>query len=221
MELVAILDTETTGLDHENDHCIEVAVVTYHLIHACVVDTMSLLIQAPVHKLEHVHRIPEGVMKYAVGKKEAWDQVSCFTHQCEAILAHNADFDKGWAPEYLHKIPWIDTCNGIVWPRQGSHSNLVTLCLDHGVGVTDSHRALSDCLMLARLLTRCAELGHDLNVLLAPGLRPMELFQALVSYDDRNKAKEAKFHWEPETKRWLRKMAEEDTAKLPFKVRKG
>lgn len=221
MDLVLVIDTETTGLSPATDTCIEVAAVLYSLRFAGIVKVYSTLLAAGVENAaESVNHIPSGALELGATPSNAWKTVDGWGKQAEAVLAHNADFDRSFVPaEVLSSIPWIDTCDGITWPRQSKPgASLISLALDHGLGVVDPHRALNDCLLLARLLTRCAELGHDVGALLAQGLRPRAMFQALVSFDDKDKAKEAGFRWDAPTRRWLRKMAVEDAGKLGFRV---
>jgi DNA polymerase-3 subunit epsilon len=223
MDLLAILDTETTGLSPADGVCLEVAVVRYSLRCRAVLDAQSWILHGPeVNPAESINHIPAALMGYGTAPADVWDDVDFMLMGCDAALAHNADFDRQWIPEGTGAdVPWIDTCHGVDWPRQSKPgSSLISLALEHGLGVIDPHRALSDCLLLARLLTRCAELGADVEALLARGLRPVAVFQALVSYDDREAAKAAGFHWEAGEKRWLRKMAIEDAAALPFRTRR-
>lgn len=226
MDIIAILDTETTGVDPKQDDCIEVAVVMYSLRHKAIVSSCSWLI-APkdedgwTNAAEHVNHIPTAlVLDEGYSPDVAWREVSKAVEHCDAILAHNADFDRQFVPSWFPPdIPWIDTCFGVDWPMQTKPgSNLISLALEHGIAVVDPHRALSDCMLLARLLTRCEELGHNVDTILARGLRPTAMFQAIVTFDNKDKAKEVGFHWEASTKRWLRKMAIEDAAKLPFQI---
>ena len=224
MDHVLILDTETTSTNPVTGKCIEVSAVRYSIRHRAVVDCYSQIILSDSNEAEHINGIPADLLMLE-GDEEthAWAVVTEMALKCEAILAHNADFDHQWVPKefvYLKKeVPWIDTCNGVTWPRETKPGMaLDKLCLAHNVGVTDAHRALSDCLMLARLLTQCADFGHDVSKILARGLRPTAMFQAMVSYNDRQMAKDAGFQWEGDRKRWVRKMAIEDAAELPFRV---
>jgi DNA polymerase III subunit epsilon len=228
MDLVAILDTETTGLSPADGVCLEVAVVRYSLRCRSVLDAQSWIILGPSENpAESINHIPSALPQYGTPRGEVWDGVDLLLMGCDAALAHNADFDRQWIPngtgssEAGELVPWIDTCHGIDWPRQTKPgSSLISLALEHGLGVIDPHRALSDCLLLARLISRCFELGTDVDAMLARGLRPTATFQALVSFEEKDLAKEAGFHWEAAEKRWLRKMAVEDAAGLGFKVRR-
>lgn len=222
MDSVAIVDTETTGLDPKLGTCIEVAVVRYSVSSQAMIDCFSTLITADGNPIEQINHIPGQMLRrYGMEPSHAWEQVADICQLCDVVLAHNADFDRQWLPPgFPETPPWIDTCQGIRWPMESKPgSNLISLCLDHGIGVIDPHRALNDCLMLSRLLTRVAQLGFDLTELLEMGLRPMALFQAVVSYADRKIAKEHGFKWEEAPlKRWVRKLAIEDAKLLPFKT---
>jgi len=173
MKTVTILDTETTGLSPTEDKCIEVAVVHYSLEHASVIKSFAGLIAIEgENEAERVNHIPTGLLHDSGSQAEcAWQAAATVAQGSEAVLAHNSDFDHAWVPEgsALLDLPWIDTL-ALDWPMQSKPgSALITLALEHGLGVVDPHRALSDCMLLARMLTRCHELGHDLNALLAPG----------------------------------------------------
>jgi DNA polymerase III subunit epsilon len=222
MDLIAILDTETSGLSPADGVCLEVAVVRYSLRLHTLLDAQSWILHGPeVNADEAINHIPPALMGYGTSTADVWARIYELAFECDAVLAHNADFDRQWIPAGIYDIPWIDTCHGIDWPRQTKPgSSLISLALEHGLGVIDPHRALSDCLLLARLLSRCFERGGDVDAMLARGLRPTATFQALVSFEEKDRAKEAGFHWEAAEKRWLRKMAVEDAAALPFKTRR-
>lgn len=226
MNTVLILDTETTGLDPKRDRCIEVAIVRYSIRHAAVIDAGSWLLRThgsgtPTNEAEHINQIPPAILAHGGDPDRIWRSVVDATATVDAILAHNAPFDRKWTPGWFPPDPpWIDTCNGVTWPRETRPGMaLDRLCQAHNVCVMGAHRALGDCLMLAHLLTQCADLGHDVARLLARALRPTATFQALVSYDARRLAKDKGFKWDNARKVWLRTMAVEDTAGLGFPVR--
>lgn len=227
MKNVLIIDTETSGLDPQKDVAIEVAAVVYNLPNRCVLESFATLIEHDSNGAESTNHIPATALHNARRSSYAWGSVDKLAagYVADAVLAHNGDFDRQFVPttvgveRALLAIPWVDTMT-LDWPKQSKPGNsLISLAIEHGLGVVDPHRALSDCMLIARLLTRCAELGHDLEKLLAPGLRPRATFQAMVSFDEKDKAKESGFHWDATTRRWLRKMAVEDASKLGFCVR--
>ena len=226
LDSLLIVDTETTGLDPEKHACIEVAAVMFSMDDACVIECFSTLVEtnAP-NEVEAINHIPQRTyQQWGMPAEVLWLRLAGMWNNCDAIVAHNSDFDQQWFPSDLgiHKLPWIDTCNGVNWPRQSREaSNLISLAFEHGLGVVDPHRALSDCLLIARLLSRCAELGYDIRAILRRGLRPMGTFEALVSFEDKALAQEKGFKWKgKEAGGWQRKMATEDLEQLGFSVRR-
>lgn len=221
MERVLIIDTETTGLDPKVDAVIEVAVVLYSIEHATTMTSYASVLRADGNAAEAINRIPPAALADAPEPAIVWARVAALAAQADAIVAHNAEFDRAFVPSALPTVkPWICSKHDIVWPKQTKPApSLVALALEHDLGVAVAHRAMADCDLIARLFTRARELGADLRAMLARALRPKADFVALVSYDDREKAKAAGFRWEAATKSWLRRMAIEDAQALPFKVR--
>ena len=68
-------------------------------------------------------------------------------------------------------------------------------------------------------LAQVMEREPDLELLLTTALEPKRLYMAMVSYDDRQKAKDAGFRWDGEQRRWLRKMRDAQVRELAFGVR--
>ena len=113
-------------------------------------------------------------------------------------------------------LQWLCTMD-MTWPKQSKPGeSLVNLALNHGIGVSSAHRALTDCQLLAELFTRLS--AEQLSQQLTEALKPRAYFQAKVSYDERQLAKDAGFRWNGKSKAWTRKMPIEDTKELPFSV---
>jgi DNA polymerase III subunit epsilon len=219
VETILILDTETTGTD-DNATAIEVACILYSVAYAAPIRSFASLIRASSNPAEPVNRIPAALLTSAPEPAQVWERVRAMAFHADAIVAHNADFDRRFAgPEMNPHKPWICSMDDLQWPQAGTGNSLVALALAHGVGVASAHRAMADCDLLARLFTRVAEMGTDLGAMLARGLRPKATYQALVSYESNHLAKSAGFRWDAGKRMWARKMAIEDAAALPFKVR--
>jgi DNA polymerase-3 subunit epsilon len=218
MKRALILDTETSGLDPLSDQVLEVGCILYDLGSATTVTAYSSLLFAESNAAEAINRIPVGALRAAPDPDQVWSEVYYLASEADVILAHRAEFDRSFVPAELGKYPpWVCTKFDMKWPKQtGNGPALVQLALEHDLGVAYAHRALTDCDLIARLLTRSRELGGDLVEMVRYGMRPKARFQALVSYDDREQAKVAGFAWSPEQKIWARTMAVEDAAKLPF-----
>jgi DNA polymerase-3 subunit epsilon len=141
----------------------------------------------------------------------------------DAILAHNAAFDRQWfgrgALPALDK-PWICSMEDIRWPREKhlrAAPSVRDLAIAHGVPVWAAHRALTDCTYLVQVLERCS----DLEDLLLAALEPRLLFRATLSYAERHRAKEAGFRWnDPVRGAWSRRLSEREAQALPFPVQR-
>lgn len=217
LRTVCIVDTETTGLDPSNDVLLEVAAAVWSVEHRAMVSCASWLVDTGTREnpAEAINGIPAGILALGVPVAQMERELSVMLGASDAVLAHNAAFDRAWfSPPMQAARPWICTCDDVEWPRPSSRS-LVAIALAHGVGVVHAHRALSDVMTLVRLLERAAELT-DVHALLQRGLRPKAKFKAVVSYERREEAKLAGFRWDASSRGWYRTMAYEDVAALPF-----
>ena len=229
-----LVDLETSGLDPAKDCPVEAAWAVYSLEHRTLLHAHSWLVDPRSYRgdaienirdLSSVHKITpamweESGMPWASVER----MVAKTSGRVDAIVAHNASFDRRWfRDEAIQAKPWICTLNGVRWPEAGKSRRLGDIALEHGVAVIDAHRALPDVQTLARLLTMVARLGHDVGAILERGLRPTSVYVVADTDFDaaRNAlAKEHGFAWVGDRKVWERTMADEDAAGLPFKVRR-
>ncbi|MCP9791944.1 3'-5' exonuclease [Vulcanococcus limneticus Candia 3F8] len=216
-----ILDTETTGLDPEHHSCIELGAVLFDVPHRAVLSQVSFLIPCQSNPAEAVNGIPAAVSRLP----QPWRSgLVCFEAMLEAadvVLAHNAAFDRQWFGRgELPAIrkPWLCSMEDLRWPAERNlraTPSVRDLALAYGVPVWAAHRALTDCIYLAQVFERCA----DLEALLQAGLEPRQLYRARLSYEERHKAREAGFRWnEPVSGAWSRRLSEREAALLPFPV---
>lgn len=214
-----ILDTETTGLDPAVDQVVEIACILFDLENGVPLTAWSSLVRAESNAAESINRIPVAALRVAPEPDRVFASASSYVKVADVILAHRADFDRGFVGSRLPERPWVCTKFHVEWPGVRNGEHLVHLALDLGLGVSNAHRAMTDCDTLARCLTRVRELGHPLVPLLERAMRPRVKLAAVVSYDDREKAKTAGFAWCGKTKTWWRDMPPEDAAALPFPTR--
>ena len=226
MKRVLLLDTETQGLDPSTHQAIEVACIAYDIKLAAPVSCYSSLMYADSNAAYAINNIHPDLLKNAPPAEMVWNRIFEFAKRCDAIVAHRAEFDRSFSPTEMQALPWICSKFDLSYPRcstVGEH--LINLCLQHGVGVVAAHRAMTDCDLLARLFTRMAELGVDLEAMLQRGLRPKKRFEANVPYERKDEAKNRGFGWYPNANgrggQWIRAMCPEDieAANFPFTVR--
>jgi len=217
LDSILIVDTETTGIEPGRDRVVEIGAVLWSVEHTCTVSAWSELIRGEGNPAEAVNRIPAAALANGVELSTALATLQALAGRADVAVAHNAPFDRQFLGDDLG-LTWLCSMDDLAWPRPTSGRSLATIALAHDVGIVSAHRALADCLILARLFERAAELGHDVRALLERGLQPRATYQALVSYADRELAKAAGFSWDGGAKRWTRRLAAEDVAGLPFKV---
>ena len=218
-----LLDTETSSLDPDTGHLLEVATAIYSVEHRSLTRVRSWLVQAPGNDAEPINGIPPALVAdpdHACSPTLTDGWVQTWAADCAAILAFNSDFDRQWFGGKV-TAPWVDA-QEFAFPKDSTSRSLVARALAHGLGVGSAHRALDDVLLLARLLTRAAELGMSIEEQVTRGLRPRALFQVAATDFDRARnelAKQHGFRFDDPTKTWRRRMPIEETSTLPFAVK--
>ncbi len=220
-ETLLILDTETSGLDPKQDHCLEVGAILFHAPRRAVLAQHSFLLPVQDNAAESINHIPADVTRLNQPWREGLEYFQALLDSAELLVAHNAAFDRQWfGKDHLPAVskPWLCTMEDIAWPvdRQlRSRPSVRDLALAYGVPVWAAHRALTDCIYLAEVFSRC----NELETLLLHGLEPRRLMRAQVSYQQRHLAKQAGFRWnDPVQGAWTRRLSDRQAAELDFQV---
>lgn len=218
---VLILDTETTALKPEDGYCIEVGAILFSVPLRQTICQLSFVLPCLVNPAQDVNNIPPAVTTLGPDPQAGIAYLMQLAQQADAYICHNTAFDRQWfgtgtLPPLLADKPWICTMEDVPWPkalRLKGRPSVTALALAHGIPVWAAHRALTDCIYLAQVFERCS----DLETLLEAALQPRQVYQALVSYEDRHLAKEAGFVWNNDgSKKWTRKMTQVEADALPF-----
>ena len=218
---ILILDTETTGLDNENDDCLEVGSILFNVRSRSVLAQQSFLLPVENNNAEKINNIPAEITRLPQPLFEAIKYFESLVQVSDVIVAHNAEFDKKWFG--LKKLPhiekqWICSMDDITWPSDRQLKNrpsVKDLALAYGVPVWNAHRALTDCISLSEVFKRC----NELETLLIRGLEPKIIVRAEITYEQRYLAKNAGFRWNDAIKgAWSRRMSHRDIKELDFPV---
>ncbi len=220
-EKLLILDTETTALSPADGQCIEVGAVLFHVPSRSVLCQVSFLLPAASNGAEAINGIAAAVSRLPQPWQPALALFEALVADADALLAHNAAFDRQWFGHgclpFLGK-PWICSMEDIRWPADRhlrATPSVRDLALAYGVPVWAAHRALTDCIYLAQVFERCAELES----LLQAALEPRRLYRACLSYAERHRARDAGFRWnEPVSGAWSRRLSQREVDALPFPV---
>ena len=217
---VTILDLETTGLDLTQNQVIEVGAILYSVKHQTVLQQASTLFPVKENPQEHINKISVCASNVSESvdliRSEVSSLFSGMFSWSDYLIAHNAAFDKQWRTG-IHEIdfwfqekPWLCTLNDFVWPHNSKPSNLINTALNHGIGVTKAHRALSDCQLIAELFDRTEDLQGLFELAIARSNEPRYMVIAQVSFEQKDLAKNAGFYWNPDGKLWTKELRESD-----------
>ena len=216
-----IIDTETTGLDPQLDHCLEVGVILFDVPSRQVLAQHSFLLPVDANAAEAINRIPAAATNLPQPWRPALSYLQSLLDAADVLVAHNAAFDRQWFGRgHLPATdkPWLCSMEDMRWPSERllrSRPSVRDLALAYEIPVWAAHRALTDCIYLAEVFRRCDELEQ----LVERGLEPRQLMRAQVSYDDRHLARDAGFRWnEPVKGAWARRLSEREARDLDFPV---
>lgn len=157
--VVAIIDTETTGLDPKQDDVIEFAGITATYTPegeiTGVLSTFSQLQETEMPLNEDVTRLTGITRQMLVGKSIDIRELKKFIETADLIVAHNASFDRPFCEKisdvFIEK-PWACSATEIDWNAFGFDGAKLTYLITQAGWFYKAHRALDDCNALMRVL---------------------------------------------------------------------
>jgi DNA polymerase-3 subunit epsilon len=238
VRVLAMVDTETTGLDSQKHDLLEVACALYDVKRGCMIEARSWLLHAEDNPMEKVNGLPAELLSER-GRKmttdedlRAMEDLARLLLRADAVVAWNAAFDQPWIETYLDRLQllppmffarprWVCAMNDMEWPRYSSSRALSSVALAHGVPITDAHRALADVLTMVKLFSRAAELGANVAEMVAKAALPRVEYRAMVDYSGKELARGAGFRWDEGRRGWFRKYPagfEPKEGEVPFQL---
>lgn len=219
MGFCTILDTETTGLDHNKDEIIEIAIRKWiyhkrdhHLIKP--VEEYSELNEPVRNEISETITELTGITKEDVkGKKIDWSIVAKMIGESDFVLAHNAGFDRPMieAVAEVSKVSsakiWTCSFKQVDWAQMGFLSaKQELLSLFHGFHYS-GHRALTDIDALANLMLQ----GDYLKVILANAKTKQVCVDCVQApFEAKDLLKNNGFSWDAPNKFWTRLVSESE-----------
>lgn len=227
MKTVLVLDTETTGLDRQADRVIELGAALYSVEHKNILQQVSTVLPCQTNPAQGVNQIPVALSQILdiahSPVKGVLDHLEDLSYFADAIVAHNAPFDRAFTQKYLKSDAlWVDSMD-LPFPNRTSPSeSLINLALAHGIGVLEAHRAMPDVLRLCNLLGTLPDLSGSLTW----ASRPKGYFASQEAYPGAE-SKRLGFRWNPKDSPWdtnhpgcwLKWCFYEDVPLLPFRCR--
>ena len=220
--LALIVDTETTGMDKQQDQVIELGMllVRYQRDTGRFVDIIGRYcgLEDPGVPLSQVVQTVTGLSDADLAGQTMDDErVMQLIADADLVIAHNAAFDRPFLerrwPLFKDKA-FACSVNEIDWMASGFTSAKLELLVYHCGHFYDSHRALNDCHALLFVLSQLlAPTGESaMNQLLRRAEGSSYLLNIQVRFDDKDKLKAlGGFQWQDSgvgqllAKSWLRR----------------
>ena len=205
---IAIIDTETTGLDRTRHSVIEVAAAAVLVDDAgriAAIPSLGSGLNDPGHPLPREIVELTGLTDAMVANREInRDELGAFLASCEAVLAFNAGFDRPFVEALLPDLPamrWGCVMADVPWRRLGFETGPQSyLAMQAGRFAAGAHRAKDDVLSLIELADHvCADgqsvMAKVLSAITAPAWR----FEATwAGYHQRELLRDRRYRWRPE-----------------------
>lgn len=213
MRLLGI-DFETSGLDPVKDDVIEVGAVIWDTEQhqPLVMDNFFVNWGKDISpEITALNGVQDSYVKeFGVFEGHGLDRIMRLMARAEYPVAHNGElFDKLFFNQWHKRVfledseprVWIDSRNDIDFPERCTTRNLKYLAAEHGFLNPFAHRAVFDVLSMLVVLDK-----YSLEEVIFSAHQPVILIQALVSYDNRQDAKDEGFYWDGDRKQWKRSM---------------
>jgi DNA polymerase-3 subunit epsilon len=225
------IDVETTGLDHQSDEIIELAMVPFTYGPDGQVyevkepfqrfNQPSKPISAEITKLTGI--TDEMVAGHAIDPTE----VEAFARDAIVVIAHNAGFDRRFMEKLMPTFAlkgWACSQSQIDWAGEGIEGTRLSYLVAGAGYFYDKHRAVNDCLAAIELLAAPLPVseGTGLCALLANARKPTWRIWAENSpFDLKDVLKARGYRWNPDgtpfPKAWFIDVADDQrVAELSF-----
>lgn len=218
---VLVLDTETTGLSHQADKIIELAMllVSVDLGTGLPFGPVTLFegFEDPGMPIPAIAKEVTGISDDMVqGHKLDGEQVQALVAQADLIVAHNAGFDRPFVearfPCFAAKA-WACSFADIDWKAAGAESSKLSALAQNQGWFYDAHRAQVDCHALLQVLARPVGEGAatGLGQLMAVAAKPSFKLRAIGSpFETKDLLKGRGYRWDGEGKVWFCTLADQE-----------
>lgn len=210
------IDFETTGLDPKQNRIIEVGAVLWDWEQSKPLSMLSELIIVEEPLPEEIVKITgitdADIQSYGIDERSAIGSLSDLLNVADYAMAHNGTaFDKLFYDAAANRLgcsvekTWLDTKIDIKFPESITTRNLRHLAAEHGFLNPFAHRAVFDVLTMLKV-AKC----YDIQQIIERSLEPTLYVQAVVSFDDKDKAKARGYYWHGPNRIWWRTFKQSD-----------
>lgn len=209
--IVGIIDTETTGIDPEQDEVIDLALVTLEINGAGeIVKIISAQdgLQEPSIPIPPKITAITGITDADVqGMEFKTAIVEDRLHTADVLIAHSARFDIGFVERLVPSIAgaaWACSANDFDWLAAGFDGRKLGHLLNQIGYFNDAHRAMTDVISLVHLLAHRLPSGRTvlIDLLDNASRRTTRLEAADAPYRKRHHLKRRGYSWDASAKVW-------------------
>ncbi len=205
---IAVIDTETTGLDWAKHRVIEICAASV-LVNAedriIAIEGMGTGLEYPGHPLSREISELTGLTDAMLENKVIdRDKLTPFLSECEAVLAFNSGFDRSFAEALLPDLPamsWGCVMADVPWRKLGFENGPQNyLLMQAGRFAAEAHRAKQDVLSLIELLDHVCTDGTSIMAKVLSAIdAPAWRFEATwASYHQRDLLRDRRYRWRPD-----------------------
>jgi len=205
LAVAVAVDVETTGRDNQKDDIIQFSAVPFEFapetgrIYA-VGEALTYLEDPGVPVPDEITQLT-GISTEAVrGQHIDEAAVSALVHPAELIIAHNAQFDRGFLERRLpvfRDLAWADTLTEVPWPIGTGSAKLEFLMYKQCGLFFGAHTAEADCQAVVHLLATPFESGElPMKLLLEAARRKtLRVWATGAPFDKKDVLKARRYLW--------------------------
>lgn len=211
--LICGIDFEATSVEPKEARIIEIGAALWDTVLQTPVALLSVFVDPMVEIPEEITKITgitdEMVQEYGESEAAAISQLEKFMDVAEYRMAHNGtQYDVPLWRATLERygktdkdVLWIDSRLDIKFEEQITTRNLKYLAAEKGFLNPFPHRAVFDVLTMFQISSQ-----YEWGAIITRAKEPTLYVQAIVSFDEKEKAKELGFRWFAPEKVWWRSM---------------
>ena len=213
-----VLDTETTGLNSQQDRVIELGMLLFEF------DPLSGVVHRVLEVFDEledpgfpippavtaIHHITDDMVS---GKRIDDARVARLLRDVQVVIAHNAAFDRPFVesrwPQF-EQLAWACSVKDVPWKEEGFGSAKLEYLLQTQGLFYDAHRAETDCHALLELLSRRLPQRQQpvlLSLLETLNQAQFKLYALGSPFESKDLLKQRGYRWSPELRCWTRMLA--------------
>jgi len=220
-KIAIFLDTETTGINFENDEIIELGMVAFEFNSETgkifkILETFNELEQPKIEISKEASEVNGITMEMVKGHKIKDNEVEDFISNAVIILAHNAKFDRHFVEKrfpFFENTHWGCSIKDVSWHENGlKNRSLEFLAYKYGY-FFEAHRADKDCMASIHLLSKTLPESKLLvleDLLINARKKSKRIAAKGAPFAIKDSLRERGYKWNAEAKYWFIDVSEGD-----------